>query len=283
MRFGNAAWGFREMPLEEQLKFTHEMGWDILELGIANAPMDLSFSADEEQIEAVKNLFYKYGVKLLYASTGNDFTTGDRQDVEKIKRVCDICKKLGVKYLRIFSGFSPVEEVVGSRWDTMISCLREVDAYAQSQGVYLVIETHGGVNSFEDGVEHFMSTSSHPATLIQMLKELPETIRVNFDPANLRAVGIIHPEEVYEACKERVSMVHLKDFVPLPSGHMKPAACGDGDMDWERILTALNGYDGAALFEYENPEDVKEGTKRCYDYIKRVAGRINSCRRENEV
>lgn len=276
MEFGNAAWGFRELPLEEQLKITSDMGLGILELGIANAPMDLPLLAGEEELAVVKNLFRKYAVKLKYASTGNDFTNGDKEDVEKVKRVCDICGKLGVEYLRIFSGFSPVEEVTGERWDNMIACLKEADAYARTKGVYLVIETHGGVKAFEDGVEHFMSTSSQPETLYRMLGELPETVRVNFDPANLWAVGIRHPEEVYEACKERVSMVHLKDFAPLPSGHMKPAACGASQMDWKRILTALKDYEGAALFEYENPENVKEGSVQCYEYIKGLESQMEA-------
>ena len=267
MEFGNAAWGFRELPLEEQLKITRGMGLGILELGIANAPGDLALSAGEAQIREVRNLYQSYGVRLRYGSTGNDFTTGDRTDLEKLKRGCELCHKLGIEYLRIFSGFSPVGEVTGERWDNMIACLKEADAYARTKGVYLVIETHGGVRSFADGVEHFMSTSSQPETLYRMLGELPDTVKVNFDPANLWAVGIQHPEEVYESCRERVAMVHLKDFAPLPSGHLRPAACGESRMDWKKILTALKDYEGAALFEYENPEDVAEGSRRCYEYI----------------
>ena len=39
MLFGNASWGFRETPLEKQLEITSEMGLELLELGIANAPI----------------------------------------------------------------------------------------------------------------------------------------------------------------------------------------------------------------------------------------------------
>ena len=41
MKFGNASWGFRETPLEEQLKLTKRLGLEVLELGIANAPKDM--------------------------------------------------------------------------------------------------------------------------------------------------------------------------------------------------------------------------------------------------
>lgn len=269
MKFGNAAWGFRETPLKEQLKITHDMGLEYLELGIANAPGDIPLSASVYELEAVKSLYQTYHVKLTYASTGNDFTNGDTRDVEKVKRVIEICQKLGVKYLRIFSGFAPVEDVAGGRWDNMIACLCQTARYAAEHDVCPVIETHGGVRAFQDGVEHFMSTSSCPEALYRMLEELPDTVKLNFDPANLWAVGMAHPEEVYAACKERIAMVHLKDFAKLPSGHIRPTACGEGGMDWDCLLKGMKDYKGAVLFEYENAEDVKEGTMRCYEYIRK--------------
>ncbi len=268
MKFGNASWGFRETPLEEQLKITKRLGLEVLELGIANAPKDLPLDTTDAELVNVKSLYKKYGIELCCASTGNDFTNGDKNDVEKIKKVTDMCAKLGIKYLRIFAGFSPAAEVVGARWDNMIECLKEVGAYGAEKGVFQVVETHGGVNGFDDGVEHFKSTSADPETLYQMMAELPEEIKVNFDPANLCAVGVTHPEDVYNKLKNRVVVVHLKDFAALPSGHLKPAACGDSAMDWRAILDALADFDGPALFEYENVGDIEEGSKRCYDYIK---------------
>lgn len=267
MEFGNASWGFRELPLEEQLKITRDMGFKILELGIANAPMDLPLAAREEELEAVKEKFSRYGIKLLYGATGNDFTGESESDVEKIARVTELCAKLGIKYLRIFAGFAPVAEVTGQRWDSMISRIKKADRYAKERGVYLVIETHGGVKNREDGVEHYDSVSTQPKALKKLLEELPDTVRLNFDPANLWAVGNEHPQEIWNMCKSRVSMVHLKDFVRLPSGHLKAAACGEGGMDWKALMEALADYEGAALFEYENPQDVKEGSLRCWQYI----------------
>lgn len=267
MILGNASWGFRETPLEEQLRITSDMGLELLELGIANAPTDLPLDISDAELDKVKKLFEKYGVGLLCAATGNDFTCGDDSDVEKLKKVVDICQKLGVKFLRIFAGFSPVDEVCGKRWDTMINCLNEVYEYAEGKNVVPVVETHGGVNEYDDGVEHFYSTSSKPDVLIKMIDEVPK-IKVNYDPANLYAVGIEHPQEVYELIKDKVCYVHLKDFVKLASGHFLPAACGESEMDWNALLTSLKDFYGPALFEYENTADVAEGCERCYKFIK---------------
>lgn len=267
MRFGNASWGFRETALEDQLQITHDMGLSLLELGIANAPNDLSLDISDGQIEEVKRLFEKYHIELFCAATGNDFTHGNDKDLLKLKRVIDICEKLGVKYLRIFAGFAPVENVVGERWDCMIRCLTEIANY--SKNVVVTIETHGGVKGFDDGVKHFYSTSSKPDVLQKMLSQLPASVKVNFDPANLWAVGVKHPEEVYAAIKDRVAVVHLKDFVTLPSGHMNPAACGESDMDWNAIMSVLDP-ELPMLFEYENVDDVKDGLIRSYRFIQKI-------------
>ena len=152
MKYGNASWGFREMTLERQLKITKNMGLSVLELSIANAPNDLTVDGDPEQ---VKTLYKKYGIELICAATGNDFTTGKTDDVEKVKRVIDLCAVMRVKYLRIFAGFSPVDEVCGARWDTMIACLKQVGVYGAQRGVLPLVETHGGVKTYDDGVEHF--------------------------------------------------------------------------------------------------------------------------------
>ena len=267
MIFGNAAWGFRETPLEEQFKITADMGLSELELGIANAPNDIPLSASDEELEKVKKISEDYGVKISCAATGDDFTTGT-DDIQKIKKVIDICKKLGVKYLRIFAGFTALKEVSGKKFDTMIQSLKEVCEYAAEKGIVPVIETHGGVNGFDDGVVHFASTTTDLETLKKILSLLPGNARVCFDPANLYAVGVKNPENFYNEIKAKVAYAHFKDFKKLPSGHLKPSYCGDSDMDWKAILSAMKDFDGICMFEYENTDDITDGLEKSYKYIK---------------
>ena len=265
MIYGNASWGLREEPLENQLKITADMGLSLLELGIANAPKDLPLGADDAELERVKDLYRKYGVSLDCAATGNDFTASC-DDVEKIKKVIGMCRKLGVKILRIFAGFTPYAEVVGDKWDSMVSCLNEVYDYAKGTGVTLTVETHGAVNEYADGVEHVNSVTTVADTLKKLIEQVPD-IRFNYDPANLYAVGIKNPNETLSIIADRVKCVHMKDFVTLKPRRLKPAACGESDMDWTEILKGLSSFDCPALFEYEVPGDVADGLKRCYEYI----------------
>ena len=78
---GAAAWGFRELDLEEQLKLCQRLGFSSLELGIANAPKDVPLDATDEEIQKVRELYQKYQMPLWCAATGNDFTVA--QGVEE--------------------------------------------------------------------------------------------------------------------------------------------------------------------------------------------------------
>ena len=266
MNFANAAWGFRETPLEEQFRITADMGLSILEIGIANADGDIPLDVSDDELLKVKEMAKSYGVNILAAATGNDFTTGS-EDVGKIKRVIDICSTVGIPNLRIFAGFTPLEKLTEEAIECAKNALFEVCVYAYEKNVTPVIETHGAVDCYDDGVVHIMSSTTDLKTLKDILNSLPDNAGICFDPANLYAVGIKKPEEFYNEIKNRVVYAHFKDFKPLQSGHIKPSYCGDSDMDWDAILRAMKEFDGFCAFEYENTEDIKDGLIKCSDYI----------------
>ena len=267
MKFGNAAWGLRETSLEEQFKITAKMGLDILEIGIANAPMDIPLDVTEEKLLEIKVLSEKYGINILAAATGNDFTTGT-EDIEKIKKVIDICKKLAITNLRFFAGFTPLKEMNEDIFEMMINSLTDVCSYAKENGVVPVIETHGAVECYDDGVEHIMSTTTDLDTLKRIMDAIPDNARICFDPANLYAVGVGNPELFFKTLKDKIAYAHFKDFKELPSGHIKPSYCGDSDMNWSTILNEMQDFEGFAVFEYENTEDIITGLQKCYEYVR---------------
>lgn len=267
MRLGNAAWGLRETPLEKQLRITHEMGLELLELSIAGYDKDfLQLDATAAQIAEVKMLFAKYGVKLECACTGNDFTNDDAEaQIGKVKKVIDIAAQLRVKYLRIFAGFNSDSIVYGKRFAAALDALFRVARYAETKNVVLAVETHGGVAQNGDALVHFNSIT----TRVDTWREILATgVSINYDPANLAAVGNADPVAFYEIFKEHIQYVHLKDFRDVMGG-VTPAACGEGRLDWPKLLSALKSYDGPALIEYELPEDVEDGLKRSLKFLNR--------------
>ena len=273
MIIGNASWGFRETPLEKQLEITQNMGLELLELGIGGHENDfLQLDASDQDIFKVKRLFKQYGIKLICASTGNDFTSEDENEciaaMENVKKAIDIAERLDIENLRIFAGFSPVAEVTGARWDFMIEMLNEVLKYGQEHNVLPAIETHGGVEEYLDGIRHFDSTST--LKLNELFDELKYPAGIVFDPANLGAVGMSEGEIItlYQKFISQITYFHLKDFALTQGGALKPCACGEGKLDWSIIWGAVKNSPCPGVIEYELTEDIEQGIERTLNYLK---------------
>ncbi len=274
MEYGNAAWGLRELSLEEQLKLTQSMGLHLLELSIANWHKDLlQLDATAEEMATVRALYAKYGVRPDCAATGNDFTSESeseaRASLDKVKRVIDIAAGVEAKVLRIFAGFSSDSVVFGERFDRTVEMLRLAADHARGTGVRLAIETHGGVSAAGDALHHFNTVTTRVDMMRQLLAALPATeIGMNYDPANLGAVGDSAPERWFELFRERIILVHLKDFRDVEGG-VVPAGCGEGRLDWPKLLGTLRSCDCPALIEYELTADIEDGLRRSLDFLKK--------------
>jgi sugar phosphate isomerase/epimerase len=268
MYLGLAAWGLREETLENQLEIASTLGIDLLELSIAGYERDrLQVWSTDEDIEKVKALFAKYNVRLECACTGNDFTLDDvPAQIGRVKSVINICSKLGVRFLRIFAGFTSDSVVIEERFETMMKALKEVNDYAKTKNVTLCCETHGGVTTLKNGaLVHFSS----PTTRVDLWKEILKTgVSICYDPANLAAVGAICPVKFYTDFAENIKYVHLKDFKDVPGG-VTPVACGEGRLDWHMLAVAMKKYNGPALIEYELTGDVKDGMERSINFLKK--------------
>ena len=262
MQYGLAAWGLRLTPLRDQLAMTKRLGVRHLELGIAGFRTDL-LQADSSACftDTVRALFRENNLTPACAATGNDFTLPKESDtlvsLDRTLAALKLADALGIRYLRIFAGFSPVAEVTGERYRLLVDCLRKVYQAAKQTQVIPVMETHGGVDVLADGtVRHFASISTEDETLEKLLNDIP-AMKLNFDPANLHVLGK-DVAAFYRRYREKIAYVHLKDFVRQGMG-WSPAACGEGNMDWPGLLTEMRSFEGPALLEYEIPADAERG------------------------
>lgn len=274
-RWGLACWGLRETPLDGQLAMAKRLGMSLLELGIGGHGNDfIQLDATPERLAECRAKFAAAGVVLECGSTGNDFTAADpaavAASVESVKNAIRLGSLLGVKMLRIFAGFSPVAEVTQDRWRRQVAALREVYLYGAGYGVLPVVETHGGVEGRPGGeCHHTMSTSTSMEAVKRMAGEVPG-LRLNYDPANLVAAGV-EPVGFLREFRKIVAYCHLKDFVNRPgTDAWRPAACGEGGMDWGAIFGVLGEFGGPMLFEYEVPADVEDGFRRSLTYIQKI-------------
>ena len=147
----------------------------------------------------------------------------------------------------------------------MLAALKTVNDHAKTKQVVLCVETHGGVTALDNGaLVHFNSVT----TRTDLWKEILKTgVSIAYDPANLGAVGATCPAGFYKQFKDRIDYVHLKDFRDVEGGVL-PAACGEGRLDWKRLMETLRSFSGPAMIEYELPDDVKEGMTRSLEFLK---------------
>lgn len=270
-QLGLACWGLRELPLSRQLAMAGNLGVHEMEFSIANAPKDYPLSMSAADIAYVRKSYEDAGLPLRYVVTGNDFTqyaaAAVENDVQKVKRVIDLTKALGAQTLRIFAGFTPAAEVVGERFTRMAAALTDAARHAEKQGVTLAVELHGCVAPGAMGCVYTHSVTTQADTLHALLDAVPHSVQLLMDPANLWAVGVTDPERYYRLYRDRIAYIHLKDFVPLPDGTLKPAACGESRMNLAAFLKEADDFDGALMMEYENPEDVERGMRACLQYV----------------
>ena len=265
---GSAAWGFRALELPAQLALAEKLGFATHELGIANADTDIPADASAETVAWVKELYKTHGLQLTCAATGNDFT-GDNAaaQLEKVRQVIALCRALGVKDLRVFTGFTPISQMNEEKWQQVLSCLAQAAREAKEQGVTLCVETHGAVEGSEKGVRHIRSTTTQIPEIRRVLDAAP--VRLVFDPGNLNAVGE-DPVAFFEAVKDRIGYVHLKDFAPVEDGWLRPGAVGEGTTAWSALKEKLTALDVPLLYEYENCEDLEAGIVRSHESWKGV-------------
>lgn len=117
--------------------------------------------------------------------------------------------------------------------------LKRMSHVAARHRVYLCIEPHGIYTKTSEG-------------LLRIVDLVPSPwIQVNWDTGNAYLAGAEDPYEALERVRDRVYHVHAKD---ISFGHSERergkvtgtpvgCACGEGVVDWDRVLTILDPLD----------------------------------------
>ena len=88
-----------------------------------------------------------------------------------------------------------------------------------------------------------------------LLKELPETITVNYDTGNSASLGF-DIEEEFDAYGQRISDIHLKDR-ELGGGSVE---LGNGNTDFKKVIQSIKkiNYNGIIVMQaYRDDEGVE--------------------------
>ena len=172
-----------------------------------------------------------------------------REHITTLQRCIDVAQAVGTNLVRIFSfrkemvlfGAEPV--ISEGAWATLMNRLEEPLQIADAAGITLVMETAISGNV----------TSAFLARKLIDALDVPH-LKVLWDPcSSLYCTEVPYPDG-YEAIREHIAHVHLKDgVVNLPAATFDFCAMRQGQMDpyYNDIVGALkrDGYEGAISLE----------------------------------
>ncbi len=208
-------------------------GWELLsEVGYFH-----SFSLEEDPL-LMREICDRHGVGVSSLS-GHSPLMKPEAAVPRLTRAIVLADAVGARFVN-------TDEMVKPDWmddeqahDVMRYTLQKAALVAQRHGVRVCVEPHG----------IYTKTS---AGLLRIVDLVPSPwIQVNWDTGNAYLAGVEDPYEALEHVVDRVYHVHAKDISLEHSerergkvtGTPVGCACGDGVVDWERVLRILDPLD----------------------------------------
>jgi len=288
IRFGNAAYGFREYGFPEFFEASSRIGTPAVEIdagwfdeGEANNRVSLDATAQE--LDQVKELATAAGVKV--TAIGSGAVVGLAGDVAEdrsaeIMKAVDIAEALGAQVIRVFTEHDfthskhyvlTPDRVTDALYETLAIAFNKLGDYLKGKGIRVGIENHGGTSATGAGLKKLLDMVPH------------QEIGVTFDPANY-AFGGEDPYQALLAVQDRVVYTHWKDVAQAPD---KPRgveyrAFGEGEIDWAPIIgTLLDSFDGIWAIEYERKvastlENLAEGTRRSQQNLATIIEQVRN-------
>ncbi|MBS4196282.1 sugar phosphate isomerase/epimerase family protein [Lederbergia citri] len=206
-----------------------------------------------KNLDDVKAALEKHGVQVLnmpidYGNISGLDEEKRKSDLEVIKSWIDVASYLGSKGARVNTGQQP-EDV----FDLSITAnsYRELAEYAETKGVALVLENHGGMSADPKNIIKLFEMVNHPNFRI-----CPDF--GNFDPdIRYEAIDMIFNNPI---------LVHAKTYEFNEDGsHVQ--------FDFEKCMAIAkkHNYDGYYSVEFEGPGDQREGVQKTIDLLKKYS------------
>ncbi len=210
-----------------------------------------SMDTDPQKIAA---MMIDAGVKMSALSTHSDLLSPEF-GVLYARKGIHYAKALGVDIVQICEDMYPPKWMTEQdAFDLMRVTLKAIAETCADNWVYLGIEQHGPYTAKIDKLQRILSLVESP------------WIRVNYDCGNTFLSGT-DPYEMLEAVIDKVIHVHAKDISVRQAdeergkvtGTAVGCACGDGVIDWHRVIGRLKkaGYDGVLSVECGTVEDAR--------------------------
>ncbi len=233
----------------EQIRAHKILGWDSIEMRMVG---DLNFTnLDDAAYATVKDqlLAADIGVSGFGSAIANwsRQISGDFQlDLDDLQRAVPRMQELGTKFIRIMSypndEKNPLSE---DQWlSEAASRLKKLAGIAEAEGLILVHENCSGYGALS------------PAHMLKLIAAVDSpAFKMAFDTGNQTAhFGHDNPDlswEYYQAIRQEIVHVHIKDNAPDAEGKSQQCFPGEGRSQVKKIVSDLvsTGYQGYLSIE----------------------------------
>ena len=208
-------------------------GWELL----SEVHYFHSFSLEEDPL-LMREICDRWDVEVSSIS-GHSPLMKPEAAVPRLTRAIVLADSLGARFVN-------TDEMVKPEWMTDVDAhevmrysLKKASLVARRHGVHVCIEPHGVFTKTSEGLLRIVDLVDSP------------WIQVNWDTGNAYLAGLEDPYESLERVVDRVYHVHAKDISLEHSerergkvtGTPVGCACGEGVVDWERVLHLLDPLD----------------------------------------
>ncbi len=167
--------------------------------------------------------------------------------VDRLTRAIEVADAVGARFVN-------TDEMVKPNWmddefahQAMRYTLTRAEQVASRHKVYVCIEPHGIYTKTVDGLMRIVDLVHSP------------WIQVNWDTGNSYLAGVEDPYEGLERVRDHVFHVHAKDIDMKQSeaergkvtGTPVGCACGEGVVDWDRVISILEPVERELFFSVE--------------------------------
>jgi sugar phosphate isomerase/epimerase len=184
--------------------------------------------------------------------------------VPYLEKAIRFAKGLGAPVVNTDEGIRPAWLDDQEIWTVMRYTLKKVLPLAERHGVYIGIEPHQSLSKTTAGLLRISTLVDSPM------------LRVNYDTGNA-FLGGEDPYVGLAAVAARVVHIHAKDISIQHAEEEKGkvtgtpvgCACGDGVIDWKRVVEILRGagYDGVLSVECGTPLQADRSLKHLNEVL----------------
>jgi len=208
-----------------------------------------SFSMDDDPLEML-DLLRKNGLKASGLSAHCPLMRPEIS-VPYLQKAIRFASAIGAPVVNTDEGIRPEWVPLDEAWGVMRYTLKTVLRTAERYGIYVGIEPHQSITTTTEGLLR-----------VAHLVESP-MLRINYDTGNAFLGGedpytglkAVLPLLVHLHAKD-ISIQHAEKEKGLVTGTPVGCACGDGVIDWARVLGILRGanWSGVLSVECGTPE-----------------------------